>query len=204
MDFFTFDEEYVQRLREGDPQTVEHFCGYFQPLLLIWLRTKLRSIDEVDDLSQEVYLRFFRALRSPDGGPHHASKLGAYVYSCSKNVLHEWYRRKGRTESIDEDRHDFSFSIDFDEEMIRSEERARVRLVLSELSKKDADILRARFLEECPADEVCEKFGVNAGYLRVLLFRARAKFREAWLKDPDPAEPEASDETDPDKPSLPN
>jgi RNA polymerase sigma-70 factor (ECF subfamily) len=202
MDFFTFDEEYVQRLREGDRWTVEHFYSYFQPLLLIKLRRGLRSVDQVEDKCQDVFFRVFRDLRSPGGGLREASKLGAYVLSFCRNVILEEYRKKPRTEIITDIHFDRRSPVD--ETLIRSEELARVRLVLGELPEKDAAILRARFLEERPADEICEEFGVDGGYLRVLLYRAREKFREAWMKDPEPPEPKGPDETDPDKPSLPN
>jgi len=201
MDFFTFDDEYVQRLREGDRWTVEHFYSYFQQLLLIKLRRRLRSMEEIDDVRQEVFVRVFRALRSPDGGLRDGRKLGAFVNTICNNVLLELYRKQNRTEPLVDAHLEIRTLEDFDEELIRSEERARVRLVLSELPERDAAILRSRFLNDRPADEVCEEFGVDAGYLRVLLYRAREKFRDAWLKDP---EPKTLGETDSDKPSLPN
>ena len=68
MDFFTFDDEYVRRLRDGDRWTVEHFYSYFQQLLLIKLRGRLPSKEAIDDVRQEVFARFFRALESPGGG----------------------------------------------------------------------------------------------------------------------------------------
>jgi RNA polymerase sigma-70 factor (ECF subfamily) len=201
MDFFTFDDEYVRRLREGDRWTVEHFYSYFQQLLLIKLRRRLRSMEEIDDVRQEVFVRVFRSLRSLGGGLRDGRKLGAFVNTVCNNVLLELYRKQNRTEPLLDVHLDITTLEDFDEELIRSEERVRVRLVLNELPERDAAILRARFLEDRPADEICEQFGVDAGYLRVLLYRAREKFREAWLKDPDPINP---DETDSDKPSLPN
>jgi RNA polymerase sigma-70 factor, ECF subfamily len=199
MDFFTFDDEYVRRLREGDSQTVDHFYTYFQKLLLIKLRKRLRSMEEIDDVRQETYLRVFRALKSPDG-LRDPSKLGPFVNRVCDNVLLEFYRKNNRHEEPIGDL-DFAGQDEFDVELIRSEERARVRFVISKLPEKDAAILREIFLNERPPDEVCEQFGVDRNYLRVLLHRAKEKFREAWLRDPDPGSP---DETDPDKPSLPN
>ena len=52
MDFFTFDDEYVRRLREGDRWTVDHFYAYFQQLLLIKLRRRLPSLEKIDDVRQ--------------------------------------------------------------------------------------------------------------------------------------------------------
>src|SRR5947207_4200292 len=98
MDFFTFDDEYVRRLREGDRWTVEHFYSYFQELLLIKLRGRLPSRGAIDDVRQEVFARVFRALRSSDGGPRDGAKLGPYVNTVCNNVLLEQYRQGKRTE----------------------------------------------------------------------------------------------------------
>jgi DNA-directed RNA polymerase specialized sigma24 family protein len=42
----------------------------------------------------------------------------------------------------------------------------------------DREILRLTLLEEEDRDEVCRKMGVNRGYLRVLLHRAKQRFKE--------------------------
>jgi RNA polymerase sigma-70 factor (ECF subfamily) len=201
MDFFTFDDDYVRRLREGDRWTVEHFYAYFQELLLIKLRSRLPSKEAIDDVRQEVFARFFRALRSPEGGIRDGRKLGPYVNTICNNVLLEFYRQGKRTEPLLDSHSDIMTSEDVEQDLVNAEERERVRCTINELSKKDAKILRALFLEERSKDAVCEEFGVDRGYLRVLLHRAKEKFREAWKKQPTPSGP---DETDSDKPSLPN
>jgi RNA polymerase sigma-70 factor (ECF subfamily) len=179
MDFFTFDDEYLRRLREGDRWTVEHFYSYFQELLLIKLRGRLPSRDAIDDVRQEVFSRFFKALESPGGGIRDGRKIGPYVNTICNNVLFENFRQGKRTEPLSDDL-DLPTSEDVVSDLINSQERERVRKVVSGLPKKDADILRALFLEELPKDDVCRKFGVDRGYLRVLLHRAKEKFREAW------------------------
>jgi len=199
MDFFTFDDDYLRRLREGDRWTVEHFYSYFQELLLIKLRGRLPSKEAIDDVRQEVFARFFRALESPGGGPREGSKLGPYVNTTCNNILFEQYRQGKRTEPLVDGHLNIPTSEDVEADLINSQEGARVRRILSELPKKDADILRAIFLEDQAKDEVCRKFGVDRAYLRVLLHRAKEKFRGAWKK----VTPIRPGETDPDKPSLP-
>jgi RNA polymerase sigma-70 factor (ECF subfamily) len=42
--------------------------------------------------------------------------------------------------------------------------------------------LKEVFLEERNKDEVCDEFGVDRNYLRVLLHRAKRNFRALYLK----------------------
>jgi RNA polymerase sigma-70 factor (ECF subfamily) len=45
------------------------------------------------------------------------------------------------------------------------------------MSERDRTILRAIFFEEQPKEEVCRRFGITRDYLRVLIHRAKEKFR---------------------------
>jgi RNA polymerase sigma-70 factor (ECF subfamily) len=178
---YQFDDAYVQRLREGDRWTEEHFVRYFGELLLIKLRARLRSMDAVEDVRQEVFVRVMRTLRAPEG-LRDGRKLGAFVNSVCNNVLLESYRAGRRVEPLEPGDYaavaDPSTSVD--EALVTAESRMRVQRILRDMPSKDAEILRALFIEEQEKDDVCRRFGVDRNYLRVLLYRAKDKFRAAY------------------------
>jgi RNA polymerase sigma-70 factor (ECF subfamily) len=64
--------------------------------------------------------------------------------------------------------------------MARREIVNLVRVVLDELPDTDGTLLREVFLEERDRDEVCKRHGVSRNYLRVLLHRAKQRFRELY------------------------
>jgi RNA polymerase sigma-70 factor (ECF subfamily) len=180
VDLYSFDDEYVRRLREGDRWTEEHFQSYFRQLLLIKLRGRVRSAQAIEDIRQEVFLRVFRAVRSPEG-IRDGRKLGAYVNSVCNNVLFESFRANGRTEALADDYAEVADPASgVDELLLTGETRERVRRALDEMEVKDARILRAIFLEERDKDEICREFQVDRNYLRVVLHRAKEKFRTAY------------------------
>ena len=189
MQLYQFDDAYVQRLREGDRWTEEHFVRYFGELLLIKLRARLRSMDAVEDVRQEVFVRVMRTLRASEG-LRDGRKLGAFVNSVCNNVLLESYRAGRRVEPLESGDYaavpDPSTSVD--EALVTAESRMRVQRILSDMPSKDAEILRALFIEEQEKDDVCRRFGVDRNYLRVLLYRAKDKFRAAYER----AAPETS------------
>lgn len=183
MELYSFDDEYLRRLREGDRWTEEHFLAYFQQLLLIKLRGRVRSAQAIDDIRQEVFLRVFRALRSSEG-VRDGRKLGAFVNSVCNNVLFESFRASGRTESLADDYSEVADpATGVDEMLVSGETRDHVRRVLDKLQTKDAGILRAVFLEERDKDEICRAFGVDRNYLRVVLHRAKEKFRSEYANN---------------------
>jgi RNA polymerase sigma-70 factor (ECF subfamily) len=180
VEFFSFDESYLQRLRGGDFPTEQHFVDYFGQLLLIKLRSRLRSSQTVDDIRQETFVRVLKAVRT--GGVRSAEGLGSFVNSICNNVLQEHYRSSARSvSSQDETPLDPpDTSIDLHGLLVAKQTREHVRHTLSMLSEKDRRLLRAIFFEEKDKDEICTDFGVDRDYLRVLLHRAKQSFRTLY------------------------
>lgn len=174
MERFTFDDAYVRRLLEGDRETQEHFEAYFRELIRQTLGGRV-SPDVIPDLQQEVFRRVWEALPQLQDG----RKLGGFVYSFCKNVLREHYRDKkryDRTDGIPVPPE----PIPIDEELSNEETCIAVRHTLDLMPKRDAEILRDVFLREIPLDEVCSKHGIDRDYLRVLIHRAKEKFRKLY------------------------
>lgn len=183
MQFHSFDEDYVARLRAGDFRTEEHFVGYFTALIHIKLRSRLASKEAAEDVRQETFSRFFSALRA--GKINQPDRLGAYVNSMCNNVLREHYRDGHRETPLDDnDETDFpSSDRDMVDVLASQESDEKVREILEQLPERDRRVLREVFLEERDKDEVCRDFGIDREYLRVLLHRAKKAFKALYLKE---------------------
>ena len=178
-----FDNEYLVRLRQGDAETERHFVHHFSNAIRMSLRYRLRSWQLIDDIRQETFLRVLNFLRS-DKSMDHPERLGAYVHSVSINVMMELLRASTRHPAMPEDSHNLiDGSMNPEGEVVTRERKDLVRNILAELPEKDRRILRAVFLEDLDKDEVCKSFEVNRDYLRVLVHRAKIRFREALKKD---------------------
>jgi len=179
LEFFAFDEAYVGRLREGDPSTESHFVAYFSQLIQIKLRARYLAPEVIEDLKQETFIRVIRSLRS-DGGIRQGDRLGPFVNSVCNHVLLEHYRSGSKNLQLDSDHLELPDKImNLEALAISGETQKMVRNVLSQLPRRDQAILRSVFLEEMDKDDVCQRFGVGRDYLRVLLYRAKEKFRAA-------------------------
>jgi len=179
LELFPFDEAYVGRLREGDPSTESHFVEYFSQLIQIKLRARFLAAEVVDDLRQETFARVIRSLRS-EGGIRQADRLGPFVNSVCNNVLLEYYRSGLKNVPLDTNHLELPDKVlNLESLAISQETQQAVRNLLLQLPDRDQAILRAVFLDELSKDEVCKRFGVGRDYLRVLLHRAKEKFRAA-------------------------
>jgi RNA polymerase sigma-70 factor, ECF subfamily len=192
MEFHAFTAAYLNALRAGDPPTEQHFVAYFTQLLVIKLRSRRCDATEIDEIRQETFVRVLAALRKTDT-LRDATRFGSFVNSVCNNVFLERLRAGKRATSFDGDTDAnggvFRIDqvparvIDFDAQLVTEESRVRVREVLDGLSARDQHLLRAIFFDETPKDEICRQFGVDREYLRVLLHRAKAHFRERYASN---------------------
>lgn len=183
MDFFAFDKAYVDQLRNGDPATEHHFFVYFEKLLRIKLRARGITSDKLEDLKQDTFIRVIAAVRK-EGGVRQPERFGAFVNSICNNVLLEYYRTLGKNQQMDETHQEIpDLVLDLEEMMVSKQASERVRKILAGMPARDRDLLRAVFLEEKDKDTVCRDIGVDRDYLRVLLHRAKDKFKAVYEKE---------------------
>lgn len=183
MDFFSFDKAYVDRLRDGDAPTEHHFVAYFDQLLRIKLRSRTLNSDSVEDLRQETYIRVIAAVRR-EGGVRQPERFGAFVNSICNNVLLEYYRSSAKNHPLEDSHLEIPDKVlDLEGMLVSKQAAQRVREILDEMPERDRGLLRAIFLEEKEKDAVCREFGVDRDYLRVLVHRAKDRFRALYEKD---------------------
>ncbi len=182
VEFFEFDKAYVERLRNGDLPTEHHFVAYFERLLRIKLRSRMLTSDKVEDLQQETFIRVIGALRK-EGGVRQPERFGAFVNSVCNNVLMEYYRSSAKNQPLEDPHLEIPDKVlDLDGMLVTKQLAELVRKILEGMPQRDRDLLRAIFLEEKDKDVVCREFGVDRDYLRVLLYRAKDKFRVLYEK----------------------
>lgn len=176
MDFFAFDKVYLDKLRIGDLATQHHFASYFGRFLRIRYRSRRLPQDLIDDLVQDTLLRVMIKVR--DGAVRQPECFGAFVNSISNHVLLEHFRYSSKNQQAEVGPLDVPDKVlDLDGLLVTEETAENVHRVLGQLPERDRRILRRLFFDETDKDAICDEFGVNRDYLRVLVLRAKDKFR---------------------------
>lgn len=195
LEFCSFDASYIDRIRAGDSATQEHFVGYFTTLLQLKLRSRLKAPQAIEDVRQETFARVLKALQK-EGTLRQPERLGAFVNTVCNNVLFEHYRSTSRSDSLDEEGAPElpSKAASALQQVAAKQITLKVREILLDMPLRDRKLLQAVFLDERDRDEVCDEFGVDREYLRVLLYRAKKDFKAEYLKrvgDPVPLSEQA-------------
>lgn len=170
-----FDEGYLMRLRAGDEETAKHFNDYFRRMLRIKLWAKYgRTVK--NDLMDDVMAAALEKILN--GEPRDPSCLAAYVRGICANLARRPNASSKQSDLNFEQLSDQSRSAE--DELIARERARTVRSVLTSLKDRDRLILIDLFYNDLHRDQVCVKYKVNREQLRLILFRARARFQKKW------------------------
>jgi RNA polymerase sigma-70 factor (ECF subfamily) len=132
----------------------------------------------VDDLVQETLRRFLDAsqsdkLRSPEAA-------AAFVNGVARNVISEYRRRLHRDVPMPE------IVPEPPAKGLPESERFELRQVLdeamSQIPPRDRLVLQSFYLEEKSAEEVLALTGLTMENFRVVLCRAKERFRQIYLR----------------------
>jgi RNA polymerase sigma factor (sigma-70 family) len=171
-----FNNAYLTRLRNGDEETAKHFNAYFRRMLRIKLWGKFGR-EWQEDIIDEVMAAAIQKIL--DGEPRDAACLPSYVRAICANIA-----RKPRTQGVELNvDHLSDGEITMEERLLQNERARMVRDVLITLKSRDRNILVDLFYNDMARDEVCNKYGVTRERLRLILFRARARFQEKWANN---------------------
>jgi RNA polymerase sigma-70 factor (ECF subfamily) len=173
--FHSFDQDYLRRLSSGDATVEHHFGSYFGDLLLLKLRSRIRSPQLIEDIRQETLMRVLQIVRK--GGVKHPERFGAFVSGVCNNVMMELVRGEMRHGSSGSEFEPADDRVDLEAPLVTRQRREQVNSMLEELPRKDRELLRMFFLEERDKSEICKRLKVGEDYLRLLLHRAKLRFR---------------------------
>jgi RNA polymerase sigma-70 factor, ECF subfamily len=136
-----------------------------------------RFCPDAEDLAQEAFMRFFSSLQ--DGKIRDPQKSGAFLNGVCNNVIHEYRRRIWREPAFAEET---GRAPTIGPDAVRIDLQDAIEAGFARLSARDARILRSFLVEEKSKDEICQELGLSDAQFRVILHRAKDRFRQIYQK----------------------
>lgn len=91
------DFRFVQRMKNGDKETIEEFVREYYPVILNYCRYHTWNTEFAEDLTQDVFCSFFKALPSY----RHEGKLLNYLYVIARNLCMSRYKDDVRQQDLE-------------------------------------------------------------------------------------------------------
>ncbi len=131
--------------------------------------------EDASDLSQDVFLRAYRGLKSFRGG----SSLGTWLHRIAVNVcLTRVTAKKAATEDLDARQHVDTTRESQEDRVLREERRVRVRAAIAQLPPKQRAALVLRMYQELSHDEIAQVLDSSVGAVKANFFHALGNLKK--------------------------
>jgi RNA polymerase sigma-70 factor, ECF subfamily len=157
----------------GDRRAETVLCRKFAAAVRTFWRRRLSGA-EVDELAQEVMLRFVQALRT--GAVAEPERVGGFVLGICRNLARERVRVAERRAELWQQFGDALASLQ-DEPKLGSYQLAQLEDCLSQITQRSRDVLRQAYVDGRSAAEIAEQLAMTEGNVRVVRHRALEAMR---------------------------
>lgn len=140
---------------------------------------KVSSRELAEDLSQEVFTRFWQALR--EGTVMRSER--ALLYTMARNLVIDWYRKKKEASLDVLTEQGIEFGGEDAEDVTREAEMKEALQMVQVLDEPSREVLLLRFVEGLSPKEIARLSGESANVISVRLNRAMKKLRTQMHTD---------------------
>ncbi len=172
--------ELIARAQDGDEDAFEELYNEYFTRLYRYVLIRVGSDDEADDITQLVFLKFYKNLTNWRDQGYDPS---AYLYTIARSVIADYFRSKARkgkkvesSDAVLEIIADPSQNLQAG--VISNEEKANLYTALQQLPENYQEALLLRYMENLSSKEIAQIIGKSDVATRKLLSRAVAALTE--------------------------
>ena len=174
------DPEIVAAAKRLDPAAVASIYDAFADPIHRYMSFRVRSAEDAEDLTDQVFLKMIEALPSYDD---RGLPFAAWLYRIARNLLVDRYRRSSReavalseaVEARGEGSDPFAAAT-------ASLDKEAVRVALGALTDEQRQVVVLRFIEGWDVDEVAAAMGRKPGAIHALQHRALGALQRALVR----------------------
>jgi RNA polymerase sigma-70 factor, ECF subfamily len=181
------DFKLIEAFRKGDEKAFEEIVRRYHRQVANIIYLTLGNREEVDDLSQEVFVRVFRSLERFE----YDSSLYSWIYRIAVNLCIDEIRKKRirklipldfLTESKLEGEKKSKAVATASDELLHKEKEEIIRDALAKLSPLHRTVILLREYQDMSYGEISKTLHISQQAVKSRIFRAREELREL-LKD---------------------
>lgn len=169
------EQEMLLALRRGERIAWRRFYRETERKLLWWVKVRVKETRDAEEIVQDSYLALLESLPLYRGG----SSLWTFLVAIAKHEVMDYWRKKYAKKAI--------LTIPFADYVYTeklytgAQTAAVIEAVYRKLKAREVQILRWKYEEGLPVEEIARRLKVSVKAAESRLFRARKTFRLAYL-----------------------
>jgi RNA polymerase sigma-70 factor, ECF subfamily len=172
----------VERIRAGEPSGMEELYRIFSKGIRYYLYRQLGPQD-LDDTVHDIFLIITQSIRR--GDLRDPERLMGYVRTIVRRQVAahiDTAVQARRNSDLSDSRHTCDRNPGPERELIDRQNEELALSILNSLQKRDREVLMRFYLDEQPAEQICEEMGLSETQFRLIKSRAKARFGELGKK----------------------
>ena len=137
-----------------------------------YIRSKINSAQDAEDLAADVFVKVFEKLDSFDESK---ASLSTWIYTITRNTLTDYFRTRKVFAEIPETLEDGS---SVEDDVCNAEMLENLANALETLDERERDIIILRFYSGKTLREISSQMGISYAYVKVLQNKAFEKLRK--------------------------
>lgn len=173
----------IAAILRRDRKAAARFVADYSDAVYAFARRRLAPrADLIDDVVQEVFLAALSGLAGFQG----ESSLRTWLLGIARHKIDDVFRQRLRLADSIEDTDavvDTSPAITLDDRIDAERDRVKAQRVLAQLPERYALMLLRRYWERRRTRDIAAELGATEKSVERTLARARARFKQLWLKE---------------------
>ncbi len=170
------DEEIIERVKSGDNDAYRIIVRKYRSTVAGVIRNMLGASSEVEDVGQEVFIRFFKSLSNF----RYESSVSTYLTRIAINLSLNAIKRRSRNRKRHLDAEDFPEIPSYSRDPLEGADLKKdIEIALNELSEEHRLVVVLRLIQGFSTKETASALNVPIGTVLSRLSRAQHKLRNS-------------------------
>jgi RNA polymerase sigma-70 factor, ECF subfamily len=172
---------WIARAKAGDQAAFAAIFTRYERRIYSFIYRMLGDPDDAYDLTQDTFLKAYRALGKTDD----ELNVNAWLHRIASNACMDLLRRRQRVrwlpwETAKHDRPSARTEDDPERTLLGGETQTAVQRVLAAMSPRNRQAMILREYEGLSCEDIGEVLGVSRSAVKSMLFRGREEFRKLY------------------------
>lgn len=165
------NKELIKKAQKGDKIAFEQIINYYQNTLYKIARTRLNTIEDIEDAIQETIISAYKSIHKL----YNVSKLKSWLITILINQCNYVYKQKQKNESISFDLIEERNYIDNSSQINSNIE---LESLMETLNNDEKTILLLYYSERYKTKEIGKILNINDCTIRTIIYRAKKKIEK--------------------------
>ena len=180
------NESLIQSLKTDDSSADTKIIHKYNSRLFTYFRSRIKGVDNYDDLVQEVFVSFFTAVKKDKISGDEF--IAPFIFGIARNVVYNYFYKKKKAENIAkkaENEHNPFINFSGEDNLQNDRMIQLINKYIEKLKDVDRTILKEFYVRENTISEISVLLKRTKHYISVRKERALKKIKSEILRSED-------------------